>query len=55
MGRNYFYILHRDIGKEEVLLFWGIMRIWVIGYIEFKFKQLRKGRFVYGKNRKKHK
>ena len=21
MGRNYFYILHRDIGKEEVLLF----------------------------------
>ncbi len=43
MGRNYFYILHRDIGKEEVLLFWGIMRIWVIGYIEFKFKQLRKG------------
>ena len=23
MGRNYFYILHRDIGKEEVLLFWG--------------------------------
>lgn len=21
MGGNYFYILHRDIGKEEVLLF----------------------------------